>query len=322
MREHDLIQRYFAGRAPARPDVPVGMGDDGAVMAVPPGMMLVSVVDTLVSGVHFPADAPPAAIGHKALAVNLSDVAAMGAEPAWATLALTLPEVQDAWVAAFADGFFGLAQAHDVALVGGDTTQGPLAVTVQVHGLVPAGDALLRSGAGVGDGLYVTGTLGDAALGLALLQAPHDEPDLRDWLLNRLHYPQPRVAAGQVLRGVASAAIDISDGLLADLDHVCAASEAGARVQLASLPLSPAFDALATDGQRRQLPLSGGDDYELLVSVPVANEPRAAELMAGLDCGWTRIGEIVASRDVVCVDAGGRAVEAGARGYSHFQESE
>lgn len=243
MAEFDLIAR-IRQRVVLRDDVVLGIGDDGALLAPPPGQLLAVTMDTLNAGVHFPPETAPADIGWKALAVNLSDLAAMGAEPAWCTLSLTLPRADTAFVDGFCDGFLALAAQHGVALVGGDTTRGPLSVSITAHGFVPAGAALRRDGARIGDEVWVSGSLGDAAGALRQWQAGAPmAPALRD----RLDRPTPRVALGQALRGLASACIDISDGLLADLTHICRASGVGAEVDIDALPASDAlrsaFDA-------------------------------------------------------------------------------
>ncbi|MGB5467180.1 MAG: thiamine-phosphate kinase, partial [Sedimenticolaceae bacterium] len=241
--EFDLIRDYFARATGARADVLLGIGDDCALLRPPPGLALAVSVDTLVAGRHFLVDADPLHLGHKALAVNLSDLAAMGAQPAWATLALTLPQVDRNWLRAFMDGFAALAATHDVQLVGGDTTRGPLSITVQVHGFVDSLLALRRSGARAGDRIMVSGTVGDAGLALQLMQQNPGGGSVDSRLSRRLDRPTPRVALGRLLVGQASAAIDVSDGLIADLGHICDASGVGARVELARLPLSPAFRA-------------------------------------------------------------------------------
>jgi thiamine-monophosphate kinase len=257
--EFALIDRIRKRCDATRADVRLGIGDDAALLAVPSGKLLAVSTDTLVAGVHFLPDTAARDIGWKALAVNLSDLAAMGAEPAWATLALTLPSADARWVDEFADGFAELSREHCVALVVGDTTQGPLSITVTIHGLVPAGAALTRAAARVGDGVYVTGTLGDAAAGLLLVQS---NAEASAPLLERLHRPTPRVQQGLILRGRATACIDVSDGLAADLGHICDASGVGAQIDADALPasseLSAAFDANA----RRAFQLAGGDDYE------------------------------------------------------------
>lgn len=261
--EFDIIRHYFARHGTSRDDVLVGIGDDAALLQAPAGRVLAVCMDTLVAGVHFSQETSAAAIGHKALAVNLSDLAAMGAEPAWATLALTVPENDPVWLAALSDAFFTLADRYAVQLVGGDTTRGPLTVTVQAHGFVPPEKALRRQGARPGERIYVTGTLGDAGLALRM-----NEPD-HNWLRKRLDFPEPRIEAGLVLRDYASAAIDISDGLLADLGHLLESDRLGASLWIDALPRSEAFLAAmqvldpGRQGQFHELPLGAGDDYEL-----------------------------------------------------------
>jgi thiamine-monophosphate kinase len=292
------------------------VGDDAALLDVPPDHALVATVDTLALGVHFFADCPPAALGHKALAVNLSDLAAMGAEPAWALLALTLPAADDAWLAQFASGFAALAKQFKVALVGGDTCRGPLAVSVTALGRVPHGRALRRSGARPGDGVYVSGEIG--AAGLAV-RARHGEitlpPVLATHAAWRLDYPQPRVALGLAVRDLASAAIDVSDGLLADLGHICAASGVGARLDMARLPLPDG--ALAVTSTESLI--SSGDDYELCFTVPPQNAPALAAVAANVGCAVTRIGHIEAVPGLWLVDADGQAWLATRGGHDHFR---
>jgi thiamine-monophosphate kinase len=312
--EFELIERIRA-RASTRPDVVLGIGDDGAVVDPPAGQQLVLVVDTLVSGIHFPAGTQAADIGWKALAVNLSDLAAMGAEPAWALLALTLPRDDTPWLENFLDGFLELAALHRVALVGGDTTRGPLAVSVQLTGFISPGKALKRSGARVDDRLWVTGTLGDAAAGLDLWrQRVQNRPGMRA-LFERLHRPTPRVAAGIALRGHAHAAIDISDGLLADLGHLCQAGAVGAEVLADRLPVSAALAGLPAS-RRQAWQLAGGDDYELLFTLPADLE--AGPLMPD-ELAVTEIGRIVAEPGVRVLDAKGRAMRIDRAGYRHFE---
>jgi len=330
--EFDLIRRYFARPGAGRADVLLGIGDDAAVLRSPPGLEQVAAIDTLVAGVHFPPDTAAESIGHKALAVNLSDLAAMGAEPAWAMLALTLPEADERWLEGFARGFFALAREYDVALVGGDTTRGPLTVSVQVQGFVPPGAAFRRGGARPGDLIYVTGTLGDAGLALLLgRDAGIGSPAAREYLRRRLDRPPPRVAEALRLRGLARAAIDVSDGLLADLGHILEASGAGATLDLAQLPLSPAFrSCLETMGAdhpalRRFAPglawadlaLGSGDDYELCFTVaPRQRAQLDALAAAGLAC--TCIGTIGAEAGLRCRLADGAAYRIPRRGYDHF----
>ncbi|MFO1352685.1 MAG: thiamine-phosphate kinase, partial [Gammaproteobacteria bacterium] len=241
--EFDLIERYFARQAVMRPDVPLGIGDDCALLAAPPGRLLAVSIDMLVAGVHFFADADPEGIGHKALAVNLSDLAAAGAEPAWVTLALALPAPDDAWLARFCAGFFGLAARHGVQLVGGDTTRGPLTIAVQAHGFVDPAQALRRDGARVGDAVFVTGTPGDAGLALAAARNEVAIADLdqRRYLDARLQRPTPRLRQGRDLAGLASAAIDVSDGLAQDLSHILKRSGVGARLRGGRVALTAAW---------------------------------------------------------------------------------
>jgi thiamine-monophosphate kinase len=250
-----------------------------------------------VAGVHFPESSTAAAIGHKALAVNLSDLAAMGATPAWATLSVTLPDCDPVWLENFSQAFFRLAERYHVQLVGGDTTRGPLSVTVQAHGFVPAGTALRRQGAQAGERIYVTGTLGDA--GLALRLGDQADPVLQQ----RLDYPEPRIAAGQLLRDVASAAIDISDGLLADLGHLLAADGLGASLNIDKLPRSGAFTA-ATRQQALfyELPLSAGDDYELCFTVPERGCREMEFALSKQSIDVTAIGVLDARQDLVIAE--------------------
>lgn len=326
MPEFDLIDLIRDRCAIAREDVRLGIGDDAALLAVPAGQMLAVSTDTLVAGVHFPQGTSAFDVGWKSLAVNLSDLAAMGATPAWATLALTLPQAGPLWVSDFADGFAALAREFKLALVGGDTTQGPLSITVTVHGFVPDHAALLRSGARVGDAVFVTGTLGDAAAGLrCLARDGHAErgPLLASSadgtaLVERLNRPTPRVAQGLELRSRASACIDISDGLVADLGHVCAASGVGAQIEVESLPASSALLGLCAARTRWALQLGGGDDYELCFT---AADAQADELLGDLarsGCGATRVGRIVAGSGVHVRDAEGNPVVVPKGGWEHF----
>jgi thiamine-monophosphate kinase len=318
--EFELIDRWFK-RMSSRADVLLGVGDDAALLQVPPGRQLAVTVDTLVAGVHFPHETDAVSIGHKSLAVNLSDLAAMGAEPAWVTLALTLPQADEDWLAGFSHGFLELAEACGVSLVGGDTTRGPLSITVQASGFVPDGLALRRSGARPGDALCVTGSLGDAGLGLAWLLGERTlPPKVGQAVRERLDRPAPRVAAGLALRGLASAAIDVSDGLAADLRHILQASGVGATVDVDALPLS---EPVRTQSDARELALASGDDYELLFAVAPADEQETvARLQAqGLRC--TRIGRVEVEPGLRLTNADGSPYAAATpRGYDHFQESD
>lgn len=321
--EFKLIEAIRGRAARKRDDVALGIGDDAALLDVPADRQLVACTDTLVAGVHFLIDTAPDDIGWKSLAVNLSDLAAMGAEPVWALLALTLPEADARFVDRFAEGFAALADQHGVALVGGDTTQGPLSITVTALGMVPRGKALTRNGACAGDAVFVTGTLGDAAGALRLLRDSGPgalDPEKRQVaaLLARMHRPEPRIAAGLALRGVASACIDVSDGLLADLGHVCTASGTGAEIDIEALPVSPALGATFERGVRRKLALTGGDDYELCFSVPEDRSAEIENLLADAGCAATRIGRITAGSGVRVTDAQGNTVETPHAGWEHF----
>ncbi len=319
MSEFDLIRTHFAALGCTRKDVILGVGDDCALLTVPLGQQLAVSIDTLAAGVHFLPDCDPEALGHKCLAVGLSDLAAMGAAPAWATLALTLPaglpRQSPDWLAAFARGFWHLALAHGVALVGGDTTRGPLSITVQVHGLIPIGAAVRRAGARPGDLVCVSGTLGDAGLALrALLAGQVPTPALRV----RLERPTPRVAVGLALRGLASAMIDCSDGLAADLGHILSASTVAAELDLAALPLNGAVAAAVADTGDWGLPLASGDDYELCFCLPPEHREQLAAIAARCGCPLTPIGRVLAGSGLVCRSPAGAVVELEAAGFDHF----
>ena len=318
LSEFDLIRRYFdrPQAAAGRDDVVLGIGDDADVVRVPDERDLVLCMDTLVAGVHFPAATSPEAIGHKALAVNLSDLAAMGAEPAWFTLSVTLPQADADWLAAFARGLFRLADHYRVQLVGGDVTRGPLSVTVQAHGLVPRGEVLQRRGASAGDCIYVTGTLGDA--GMALRQGAQAAPALRQ----RLDFPSPRIEAGLALRGLASAVIDISDGLLADLGHLLETGNLGAMLQIDSLPHSAGLTAwgVANSGNSyHNIMLSSGDDYELCFTVPPDRCAVAESRLAALPGGCTAVGVIEVAPGIRCQRQDGSPWVPAGDGYQHFR---
>ncbi|MFC5577182.1 thiamine-phosphate kinase [Lysobacter niabensis] len=312
--EFELIER-IRRRAAARDDVVLGIGDDAAIVQVPAGRQLVIAADTINRGVHFPDNTAPADIGWKALAVNLSDLAAMGAEPAWCTLSLSLPTGDAAWVDAFLDGFLDLAAQHHVALIGGDTTRGPLSVSVTVHGFVEPGRALRRSGACVGDDVWVTGTLGDAAGALTQWRGGAVVHPL---LRSRLDRPAPRVATGALITAVAHAGVDVSDGLLADLQHVCVASGIGGEIDLEALPASAALIA-AFDPQRRSaLQATGGDDYELCFTAPATAREAIARIAVETGTPITRIGRITAGHGVRALHADGSEWIAPSAGFVHF----
>jgi thiamine-monophosphate kinase len=317
--EFDLIQRYFLSD-PRRDDVIEGIGDDGAVIRPPGGHDLVISVDTLVEGVHFPSGTQAASVGHKALAVNLSDLAAMGAEPAWATLSLALPQSDEAWLAGFSHGLRQLADRFYVSLIGGDLARGPLAISIQVIGLLPHATAVCRHGARAGDFVFVTGSIGDAGLGLASMQGawPLDGNGSVQYCLSRLNEPSPRVAAGVALRGLASAAIDVSDGLSADLKRMLAASGVGASIELTRIPLSVAARRLFGDSIDWDLVLTAGDDYELLFTVPATRADALCKRFDSLNLPITHIGYIEQQVGLRFMEDGvERTLELSA-GYDHF----
>ncbi|MGH8033194.1 MAG: thiamine-phosphate kinase [Luteimonas sp.] len=316
MAEFELIARILERATTARDDVILGIGDDAALLQPRAGMQLVVTMDTLNAGVHFPHDTPVDAIGWKALAVNLSDLAAMGAMPAWCTLSLSLPQADAAWVDGFLDGFLALAARHDVALVGGDTTRGPLSICVSAHGFVERGTALRRSGARVGDDIWVTGTLGDAAAALAQWQSG---AAIDAALRRRLDRPTPRHDVGRALRGIASACIDVSDGLLADLGHVCTAGGVGAEVEIAALPASAALRAAFAPPVLQQLQATGGDDYELCFSAPRAMREPLADVASITGTSLARIGRIVEGDRVIARDDSGAEWTSSRLGHDHFR---
>ncbi len=308
MDEFELIRRFFERQENA-PFVRTGIGDDGAVLWPEPGMELVTVIDTIVAGVHFPAAMHAADIGYRAVAVNLSDLAAMGARPRWMTLALTLAETDESWLDAFATGLREAALEWDVVLVGGDTTRGDsVVVSVQMTGEVAPGEAMLRSGAKPGDTIFVTGTLGDAAAGLARV----GKDQAVDYLARRFARPQARVATGLRLAGIAHAAIDLSDGLVADLSKLACASGVGAELYVERLPLSAELLDAAGPADARRCAMGGGDDYEICFTLP------EAELPGDLPTAVTAIGRITSSGEVVCLDEG-VVVPFESSGYRHFR---
>jgi thiamine-monophosphate kinase len=320
LAEFSLIERIRT-RTRARADVVLGIGDDAALLQPLAGGQLVVTADTLNSGVHFPAETPPYDIGWKTLAVNLSDLASMGARPSWCVLALSLPDAETDWVEAFADGFFALADLHDIVLVGGDTTRGPLSLSVTAIGQVTAGTALRRDAAQVGDDIWLSGTLGDAAVALRAWQAgtldvrsPAEDAQV-DFLRQRLARPTPRVALGTALVGIAHAAVDISDGLLADLGHICERSGVAALIEPEQLPISAAARARIGLTHARDAALRGGDDYELCFTAAPAQRAALADVSSRLALPLTRVGEIVAGQGV---SAGSAA--SGPSGYEHFNE--
>ncbi len=318
LTEFELIRAYFAHVGADRGDVLLGVGDDCALLRVPEGRELAVTIDTLVEGVHFLPGVNPESLGHKALAVNLSDLAAMGAEPAWVTLALTLPETDSEWLRAFSRGFSSLAERHNVRLVGGDITCGPLAISVQAQGFVGPGRSLRRDGAHVGDRIYVTGTLGDAGLALLAQQGRYDPKGYEEALAARLHTPTPRIEAGRLLTGIAHSAVDISDGLVADLGHICEMSGVGAKIYIEEIPLSPAVQAYREEGGGWDVVLYAGDDYELCFTLPPRKEALLERLREQFKCPVTAIGDIVADSGVHCLEPDGNELSRIPSGYRHF----
>lgn len=311
--EFDIIDRFFRRCGGERADVALGVGDDAALLRPPPGFEIAITADTLIGGVHFPPDMPPQAVGHRALAVNLSDLAAMGAEPSWVLLALTLPEADEAWLAAFAQGLCSLAERHGTVLAGGDTTRGALSITVTALGLLPAGMALRRDGARAGDRVMVTGELGAAALAIEAWKGSVDlDPGEAAACRQVLEYPEPAVAVGMALRGIASAAVDVSDGLVADLGHVLAASGLGARLDVNALPVAT---PLASRGLQA-LALTGGDDYVLCVTVPEDRLDAARQSVAAAGRRLTQIGICEAEPGLRGLEDLG--LSRGAGGWDHF----
>jgi thiamine-monophosphate kinase len=320
LAEFALIDRCFTGLGSKREDVMLGVGDDCALLQVPPERVLAVSIDTLVEGVHFLPGTDPMSLGHRALAVNLSDLAAMGAQPAWATLALTLPSADLPWVRAFARGFHDLACLHGVQLVGGDTTRGPRSITIEVHGFCDPAKVIRRDAARIGDQLCISGTLGDAGLAL-LAETGKLMPDerirpQRDKLLR----PSPRVELGCRLAGIAHGGIDVSDGLLADLGHICRASGVGAEIDLWRLPLSPGVRAYVEQTREWSLPLAAGDDYELCITLSPERVGEAEIISAECGTPLTPIGRITRDPGIRCLALSGRRVELASGGFEHFAD--
>ncbi|EAY2466947.1 thiamine-phosphate kinase [Salmonella enterica] len=318
--EFSLIARYFDRVRSSRLDVETGIGDDCALLNIPEKQTLAISTDTLVAGNHFLPDIDPADLAYKALAVNLSDLAAMGADPAWLTLALTLPEVDEPWLEAFSDSLFELLNYYDMQLIGGDTTRGPLSMTLGIHGYIPAGRALKRSGAKPGDWIYITGTPGDSAAGLAVLQKRLQVPEETDarYFIKRHLRPTPRILHGQALRDIASAAIDLSDGLISDLGHIVKASGCGARVDVDALPKSDAMRRHVDAGQAQRWALSGGEDYELCFTVPELNRGALDVAIGQLGVPFTCVGQMSADVEGLNFVRDGMPVTFDWKGYDHF----
>lgn len=318
MKEFALIEKYFAA-ARQRDDVVLGIGDDCAILRAPPGNDLVVTIDSVIENIHFPKSSTPFDLGHKSLAVSLSDIAAMAAEPAWILLALSLPKVNESWLEQFCAGFFQLANKFSLQLVGGNTTQGPLTITTHVTGFIPQGTGLRRSGAKPGDLIYVTGTLGDAALGLQCLQKKTKLPKAaQEELIARFNRPQPRVTEALTLRTLATAAIDVSDGLAADLSHILACSKVGATIKTEKLPLSKTLRTYLSPEQAWAYALTGGEDYELCFTLPRALQGEFEWRFGGHDCGYLCVGVIEEQAGLRIVTPDGKPFKLTTQGYEHF----
>ncbi len=315
MNEFDLIAHYF--KRPAK-NADLGVGDDAALVSVTAGHQLAISADMLVEGRHFFPDADPERLGRKVLAVNLSDLAAMGATPSWFTLSLALPKIDEPWLAAFSRGLLAMADEYDISLIGGDTTRGPLTIAIQIAGSLPRGQALLRSGARPGDEIWVSGPLGVAA---AAVMCRSGRVRLTEDVARRcdlrLDLPTPRVALGQRLRGIASAALDVSDGLLADLRHICEQSACGAEVWLDAVPFAEDLNVLP-EALRQEAFLAGGDDYELCFTAPPDQHKAIISLGAELNLGLTCVGKIIHGHTVQLLDANKRPLPITFHGFDHF----
>ncbi len=315
MNEFKLIEHFF--KQPSRQDnIVLGIGDDAAIVTVPPASELLVAMDTLVAGVHFFEDTAAADIAYKSLAVNVSDIAAMGGQPLWVSLSLTLPNKNLAWLARFSSSFKESMQAYDLSLIGGDLTRGPLAITIAIQGFVPTGQALRRSGASIGDLIYVTGTLGGAAHALAQIKAGQCVPSEA---LQRLHRPQARVATGLALRDYATSCIDISDGLLADLGHILTASHVGAKIHLAEIPYASSVQGFPL-AQAIKLALTGGDDYELCFTLPNGTATSVIDRLQSI-CPIHCIGRIHGSdTGLLLIDGDGAPYPINDKAFEHFSE--
>lgn len=325
LTEFDIISRYFtqpglAVEPKLHRNIPLGIGDDCALLNVPRGKQLAVSMDVLVEGVHFPKAADPARIGYRALAVNLSDLAAMGAEPLCFTLGLTMPKAEEAWLEGFSSGLRECAMQYACPLAGGNLTRGPLQIAIQVQGLVPTGTALLRSGAKAGHDVYVSGTTGRAGLTLDYWHGKCEgvTPEQKEELLAAYYRPEPRLALGQALRGVASAAQDVSDGLLGDLAHIARSSKVQITVDIAAIPLAGVLTALCSSTDVFRLALTAGDDYELVFTAPAGKKKAVAAAAKKAGVKVSRIGKVAKGEGVEVLDLSGRAMSFTGTGYQHF----
>ncbi len=319
MKEFSIIESFFKSSNYQRRDVDIGIGDDCAVTNVPDGQSLVVTTDTLVCGVHFPESTEPRAIAHKAIAVNLSDLAAMGAEPAWVNLSLSLPEADEEWLSEFSLGLHEITEYYGVQLIGGDTVKGPLTITITAQGFIPKDQALKRSTARPGDWLYVTGALGDAGLGLDLVRGVRQAtPSNKVYLLDRLNYPTPRVLAGTTLRRLAHSCIDVSDGLLSDIKHILNASNCGAVIHVDKLPLSEQMLETVSLSEGLRYALSSGDDYELLFTLPEEQKGNLDVALATSNVSATCIGQLNGMPDKLELKFEDEPYHIHESGYQHF----
>jgi len=319
--EFELIEKFFATQTKQRNDVALGIGDDAAIVTIPDGQQLVITTDTLVAEVHFSAITSAYDIGYKSIAVNLSDLAAMGATPSWVTLALTLPCVRENWLQEFCQGFFDLAADYQIQLIGGNLSQGPLSITVEAFGFIPFNQALMRNQAKAGDLIYITNSLGDAALGLLNLQEKVTlSASDKKIALAKLNRPEPQIEIGSKLRGIASAAIDISDGLLADLGHILAKSNVGALIQLEKIPIGASLLHTLASDDALTLALSGGDDYELCFTVPQEKQTALEKALPKNLYHLTCIGTITSQKGLDLQYQNGKQYSGEHYGYQHFQK--
>ncbi|PHI31634.1 thiamine-phosphate kinase [Budvicia aquatica] len=318
--EFDIIARYFNRQGNSRKDVRLGIGDDCALLIPAEKQYLAISTDTLVSGIHFLPDINPADLGYKSLAVNLSDLAAMGADPAWVSLALTLPSIDETWLKSFSDSFFSVLDYYGMQLIGGDTTKGPLSLTLTINGWIPVGKELTRSGARIGNWIYVTGWLGDSAAGLAILQnrLSVEDDEVRDYLVKRHLRPQPRILMGLGIRQLATSAIDLSDGLISDLKHILKASKCGAKIHLDRLVLSDALKSSCSREQALTWALSGGEDYELCFTVAEENRGMIDTALTDLGIPFTCIGQIMPEHTGFQLCDNNQPVSLDLSGYDHF----
>ena len=321
MKEFELIKRFFTEQAIKRKDVLLGIGDDCAIVTPSERQNIAITTDTLVAGVHFPHQTSARAVGHKSIAVNLSDLAAMGAEPSWVSLAITMPEADLEWIEEFCAGVFDLCEFYNVQLIGGDTTQGPLSITVTAQGLTPVNKHITRSGAKAGDWIYVTGEIGDAALALKdIFNEVNVSPQYQKSIRKKLDYPRPRILVGQAIREYATSAIDLSDGLMSDLAHICSASKVGANIVLDDLPISDALRDTVGIDKAFDIALVGGDDYELLFTASEDNKVGMETALAHLSCGITRIGQLNGSGKITTT-LDSKPVSINAKSFEHFSQN-